>query len=193
MIASLLHLERSDIQLLKLKREYDVHKLIYSLFPGVKRTFLYYDQGGDLRGKNLLLLSKSQPLLPTAGNLQSKHVPEDYLSYPKYAFQVLLNPVIRRGGNSRFIPVTGQEDLASWFIRRAPEWGFCVDVSSLEVTDTGVTQIQKAATTLMYNKALFTGIIEIQDSVLFKESFEFGIGRGKAFGFGLLQIKPLLK
>lgn len=191
MIASLLHLERSDIQVLKLKSEYDVHKLIYSLFPGSKRTFLYYDQGGDLRGKNFLLLSKDQPLLPIAGDLQSKHVPEDHLSYHKYAFQVLLNPVIRRGGNSRFIPVIGQEELAAWFIRRASGWGFSVDASSLEITDTGVTQIQKTANLLVYNKALFTGILTIQDRALFTKSFEIGIGRAKAFGFGLLQIKPL--
>jgi CRISPR system Cascade subunit CasE len=36
-----------------------------------------------------------------------------------------------------------------------------------------------------------TGELEIVDRSLFIKSFQQGIGRGRAFGFGLLQIAPL--
>lgn len=191
MIASQLLLDRPAIQALNLKTEYDLHKLVYSMFPGNRRSFLYYDLGGDIRGKALLLLSAKQPILPKAGELQSKPVPEDFLGYTRYAFQVLLNPVVRKSGKSTFIPVIGREDLVDWFLRRSKDWGFSVDSSRLEISDTGVIRICKQNTTIIYNKACFSGVLEVEDIDRFTDSFEKGIGRGKAFGFGLLQIRPI--
>jgi len=191
MIASMLNFDRSAIKSLELSDDYAVHKLVYSLFPGNKRTFLYCDQGGDFRGRRILLLSQNQPLLPSVGELESKRVSSELLTYSRYIFQIQLNPVVRKSGDKKFIPVVGQDKLREWFLRRQADWGFAADPDRIEISDTGIIVIEKGTQTITYNKALFRGILEVHDKSILAQSFEQGIGRGKAFGFGLLQIKPV--
>ncbi|MPN58153.1 hypothetical protein SDC9_205854 [bioreactor metagenome] len=44
---------------------------------------------------------------------------------------------------------------------------------------------------MVFNECTFTGVLEVVDRKSFIKSFCEGIGRGKAFGFGLLQLLPL--
>jgi len=190
MIASVLSLDRQAIQSLKIKDPYSLHKCIYSLFPSNERRFLFYDQGGDLRFRRILLVSQEQPLVPEIGMIESKFIPQGFFKHQRYAFQVLLNPVEQPQGSRGKMPVVGRDALRDWFARRQERWGFASNSEDLEIFNLGVQTIHKAERTITYNMAEFRGVLEVTDRECFIDSFINGIGRGKAFGFGLLQIRP---
>lgn len=190
MIASVLTLGPRDIRHLDLTDGYTMHKIVYDLFPGSDRTFLYYQYPfAERRGVKILILSEDQPLVPAQGTIESKMVKESFLRYRYYAFKVRLNPVTRLGGKAT--PVTGHDPLISWFLEKQERWGFVADASGLDLSDVGVATIQKGKNRITLNQCTYTGVLEVVDQDRFIEGFENGLGRAKGFGFGLLQLKPL--
>ncbi len=191
MIASLVSINRAAVKKLNLNNPYAIHKLVYSLFPGTKREFLYYEKGGSFDFKNILILSTSQPVLVPHILIESKIVPKSFLQHNYYAFQILLNPVEQLVGEKNKNPVLGKDSLHNWFIDKQKNWGFSADPDSLEIFNQGVTIFEKQMGTVTFNKAEFRGILKVENYEDFIRSFYNGIGRGKAFGFGLLQLKTL--
>jgi CRISPR system Cascade subunit CasE len=179
------------IKFFNLHDDYSIHKLVYSLFPREMREFLYCDLGGDIRGRRILILSEQQPCVPDRGKIESKALPQEFLSHRWYGFKILLNPVERKHGNKSFLPVVGKENLISWFLKRQVDWGFNTDPTHLEIVHTGVQIISKENMKITHNTAEFRGILEVTDRDKFEQAFRKGIGRGKAFGFGLLQLRRL--
>jgi len=53
-------------------------------------------------------------------------------------------------------------------------------------------QFTKKDNKVIQGRALITGVLSVQDRSLFRKSFQQGIGRGRAFGFGMLQIAPII-
>jgi CRISPR system Cascade subunit CasE len=190
MIASILKLNRQDIKALgRNVDEYSYHKLVYTLFPGNERDFLYVDQGGRYGERSILVLSKRHPVEPEIGEVYTKQVPENFLSYNFYAFEVRLNPVKRK--DRAATAVTGREELAKWFLSRQEQWGFEADPDRLEIINTGIQQFRKGDSVITHNAATFRGILKVTEKDSFSHSFTKGLGRGKAFGFGLLQLQPV--
>jgi len=186
-ILSKLLLDWKSLKSLSIKGVYGIHKLIYSLFPGEKRSFLFYDRPECRFGKEILILSEMQPLLPPVGILQSKVIPDSFLENSSYAFQIMLNAV-KRNSEGKLVPIIGKEEAAAWFLSKQNSWGFEVIQDSFEVFETGVQIFEKGETKITQSKASFRGVLRVTDRSVFKQSFEQGIGRGKAFGFGLLQL-----
>jgi CRISPR system Cascade subunit CasE len=191
MIASIVSLDRKAIQSLNIKDPYSLHIFVYSLFPGNQRQFLYYDQGGDVRYRRILLLSQEQPLVPDIGKIESKFIPPNFLEHRIYAFQVMVNPVEQPSGSKRKVPVVSRDALREWFNRRQESWGFVSDSDTLEIVNQGVQVIHREGKEITHNKVEFRGTLMVADRERFRDSFTNGIGRGKAFGFGLLQLRPL--
>lgn len=192
MIISKLFLDVHALKHYRMKDDgYSLHKLIYSLFPGDERDFLYYDYGMDEYGRTILIESHSSPLVPEVGSLESKRVAPEFYSHDRYGFQVLVNPVIKKKENPSLIPVRGDEAVRKWIIDRLESWGFSVDWDSLEIEEKSVLVIHKGENCLVYNRYLLRGSLFVLDRANFIQSCEMGIGRGKAFGFGMLQIRPL--
>ncbi|MBI9094963.1 MAG: type I-E CRISPR-associated protein Cas6/Cse3/CasE [Sphaerochaeta sp.] len=193
MIISKLFLDVHALKHYGLKDDgYSLHVLIYSLFPGNERDFLYYDYGMGNSGRTILIKSHSSPLVPEVGSLESKRVAPEFYSHDRYGFQVLVNPVIKRKGNSSLVPVRGDKAIREWIFDRQESWGFSVDWNSLELEEKSVLVIPKGENRLVFNRYLLRGSLFVLDRANFLESCERGIGRGKAFGFGMLQIRPLL-
>jgi CRISPR system Cascade subunit CasE len=193
MIASLVMLDRQAIQALQIHDSYAMHKFVYNLFPGNNRKFLYYDQGELNNHRKILLISEEQPIIPEQGKIESKYIPESFFHHHKYAFQVLLNPVEQHKGQKSKTPIIQKNALIEWFARKQIFWGFVADPDSIEVFNLGVQVTKKASMDIIHNKAEFRGVLQVVDRNCFIKSFTFGIGRGKAFGFGLLQLRPLNK
>lgn len=193
MIASILTLSPEEFQSLgKYHDDYTIHKLVYSLFPGSQRKFLFLDRYGDFNSRKILMVSQENPQNPAFGRIEIKTIPENFLKAQSYAFEVRLNPVKRANGNKKMIPVTGIPYLTEWFLGKQKNWGFNANPERLEIFDTGIQEIAKDKnTTILHNKATFRGVLQVTESKKFQESFRNGIGRGKAFGFGLLQLQPL--
>jgi len=195
MIASALSLSRADCKALNLKDAYGLHKLVYSLFPeqgGRVRDFLYADKGGDWNCRRILLLSARRPNIPEYGTIESRLIPESFLQWDHYAFEVVVNPTQRNGPSRTTTPIRGADRLHSWFMQKSNSWGFAVDPLSLHIRNMGVVSFgREDGVTQTHGSATFVGRLTVTNQESFVHSFKHGIGRAKGFGFGLLQIVPL--
>lgn len=192
MIASRI-LIRNDICMKNnLINPYDIHKYIYSLFPKedeVIRPFLFNDKGSIKGYKQIDIISKKEPLRPNFGDCISKNIPDQILKYKEYRFSVKTNPIKRK--NKKDIPILGTENLKEWFIKKSSKWGFIVNDSTLETSPVSLMTIKKQDKILIKQSITFSGTLEIINMPIFTRSYCSGIGRGKAFGFGMLEIIPI--
>lgn len=197
MIASALRLNRADCKALEIKDAYSLHKVVYSLFPeqdGQSRDFLYADKGGDWNCRQVLILSERQPETPDFGEIETKEIPESFLQWDNYGFEVIVNPTQRNGPSKKTTPVKGRVNLHKWFLQKTPAWGFHVEPDSLQVSKIGVVSFDRDKNiTQTHGTATFIGKLKVIDRQTFIKSFKQGIGRAKGFGFGLLQIVPIQK
>ncbi|SMG66485.1 CRISPR-associated Cse3 family protein [methanotrophic bacterial endosymbiont of Bathymodiolus sp.] len=202
MIASALHLSRSDVKILKITDVYSLHRMVYSLFedirtPEQKQTgsssgILYADKGGDAQHRKILILANRHPIVPEHGELNSKNIPDNFLQHEQYRFEVVINPCQRNNASRKIVPIKGREAINAWFINKAPEsWGFSVSQQNIVVSNTHVKRFDKKGHQVTLGYATVTGLLQITDKTQFISSFQHGIGRGRAFGCGLLQIVPL--
>jgi CRISPR system Cascade subunit CasE len=202
MIASALHLSRADVKALKINDAYSLHIAIYSLFDDVRSSedkqksipsgILYADKGGDFDGRKILMLSNRQPNIPEHGELSIKKIADSFLDYENYRFEVVMNPTKRENQSRKIIALRKREDIAEWFITKAPQWGFAVSPEHLEVREIEVKRFEKkkGGQTVTQEQAKLIGRLTVTDKEKFVQSFQNGIGRGRAFGCGLLQVVP---
>jgi CRISPR system Cascade subunit CasE len=206
MIAAILRLDRAAVQALRITDPYSLHRVVYSLFPDVRDDaakqsstpsgILFVDKGGDARGRKVLILSDRSPQpekLREWGNLESKPVPAGFLTHTRYRFEVVINPTRRDSASRKLVPVRQQQDIAEWFCQAAARsWGFAADPDSLTVSAADVLHFRgKGQQPVTIARAAVQGILTVTDVDLFQQSFKRGIGRGRAFGCGLLQLVPL--
>lgn len=203
MFISVLRLSRSDIQQIAVGNQnvfdaYTLHKVVYDLFPKETeetRSFLYVDKGGDFQGKQVLLLSKNEPKIPEIGELETRAISDDFLQQEYYGFEVVMNPVRCDSKTGKKIPIRGndKEGLKKWFLEKTEVNGFEVEQDSLMIGDTNILVFLKSGKKVTLGKAVFKGRLKVVDREKFVKTFENGLGKGKAFGFGLFQIIPLTK
>lgn len=152
--------------------------------------------GADESGRKIMLLSSRPPAVNVPGGygqVLSKTLPAHFLSFRKYRFSVIVNPVIRNGQSRKHEPVKGREAIAEWFLQRAQSsWGFTVEQESLEIGSVDVLRFkEKNAQKVTLAQVPVTGVLTVSDAELFKKSVSCGIGKGRAFGCGLLKIVPI--
>jgi CRISPR system Cascade subunit CasE len=199
MIASVLTLSFFDCKIHRITDPYRIHRTVYSLFPKTDeggRDFLFADKGAgsdEPRSltRRILILSKRPPLQPKYGRIESKEIPGSFLSWDHYGFELRLNPVKREKGGGKLVPIRGRENLLEWLCAKSESWGFTTNRERLQIQSSGVQSFGKQNDQVIQNTATFIGTLQVTDRPLFIKSFEEGIGRGKGFGFGLLEITPL--
>lgn len=207
LIASILQLSRADVRALKITDAYSLHRTVYSLYPDIRDAsektasqpsgILFADQGGDFRHRKILLLANRLPaehLEGGHGKVESRPIPDAFLSHQKYRFKVIINPTRRESSSRKLIPVKGREAIAQWFLERAPaSWGFEASSEHLQIDKVQVLKFKdKAQRQITLAQAHIQGLLRVIDHERFTHSFTQGIGRGRAFGCGLLQIQPLV-
>lgn len=190
MFLSEIQLNLSDMRRERISDDYSVHRFIYSLFPvrNTSRRILYADLGAVPGGRTLLVLSDEEP---QSGSVQARMriVSDDFLSFPDYRFQVSMNPVRKDPETGSRRPVL--DHLDDWFCSRAPKWGFEVNRTYLEVFVRPARTFLKNGAPATFHHVDFSGRLHVADPALFRSSFAAGLGHGKAFGFGLLQLSPV--
>ncbi len=204
MIAGVLRLSRADIKALKITDAYSLHRVVYDLFEDVRSEeekraskasgILYADKGGDFSHRQILFLANRMPQQPQHGELGKLiPIPDDFLQHERYRFVVTVNPTKREKASKRLVPIRGREAVAEWFMAKAPDaWGFSVDSSSLQVLKLTVREFDKQGHAVTQGQASLQGVLTVTDRSRFITSFQQGIGRGRAFGCGLLQIVPMV-
>ncbi len=206
MIASVLYLDRKSVRALRVTDAYSLHRVVYSLYEDVRTAqqkqageasgILYADQGGDIRGRKILMLANRKPrdtVDGQYGDVLSKSVPDDFLSHERYQFKVIVNPTRRNNASRKLEAVRGRDNIARWFAERAVNsWGFEVPSRYLQVDKIDVLKFKdKHRRDVTIGQAHVRGRLRVTDRDQFNKSFTRGIGRGRAYGCGLLQIVPL--
>jgi len=201
--ASVLRLKREDVNALKIQDAYGLHKVVYGLFADIRSEaekqgsapsgIVYADKGGDFNTRLILMLSNRKPhQTPQFGKVQTTPIQSRFLAHERYAFEVTVNPGKRDNQTGKIVPIRGREAIAQWFMERAPEsWGFRVNLDNLQTDKISVQVFEKSGKTITHGSATLKGELAVIDRDRFRQSFIQGIGRGRAFGFGLLQIVPL--
>ncbi|GLR62599.1 type I-E CRISPR-associated protein Cas6/Cse3/CasE [Marinospirillum insulare] len=208
LIASVLHLDRQAIKALKITSPYSLHRVVYSLFEDVRSEqekqaskssgLLYADQGGDYKSRKILLLSNRPPQEKVDGQygeVQSKAISDSFLNHANYRFKVIVNPTKRDSASKKLLAVRGREAVHDWFAERAKtSWGFDVSPAQLQVDSINVLQFKdKNQRDITMAQASVQGTLQVTNQQQFINSFSQGVGRGRAFGCGLLQLVPLIE
>ena len=208
LIASVLKLDRRAIKALRITDPYSLHRVVYSLFPDIRdeeakaqarsRGLLYADQGGDFTGRQILILSDRQPaddIDGQFGEVRSKSIPERFLDHGNYRFKVVVNPTCRDHASRKLIPIKGREEIAKWFYQRAEKsWGFTPSEVHLDVSRVDVLKFtDKHQNPITLAQAHIQGLLTVTDRSRFQHCFKHGVGRGRAFGCGLMQLVPVLE
>lgn len=201
--ASVLRLSRSDTKILNIKDAYSLHKVVYGLFEDIRTDaqkqasvpsgISYVDKGGDFNSRQILMVSNRKPhQSPQFGLVETKSISAAFLAHGHYGFEITINPSKRDKDTKKITAIRGNENVASWFKAHAESsWGFGVNPNTLQVLQVGVQTFEKEGKTVTHGSASIKGELTVIDQDRFKQSFIQGIGRGRAFGFGLLQIIPL--
>ena len=184
MFASRYRLSPHDAKALRISDTYSLHRVVYGLFDDVRggdrekgSGILFADMGGDKYGRHLLILSDRQPREP---------------EYGAYRFEIVINPVKRDSRSKKRMPLRSREEVARWFLEKASAWGFEVQESSFQVAEINADVFWKGEQKVTLGKARVTGTLTVVDKERFTQSVCRGIGHGKAFGCGLLQVAPIV-
>lgn len=203
MFASYLRLTPQDMLRLRIKDAYGVHRVVYSLFdpkpgtgdgsetPSPSSGILFADKGLKKGQREILIVSDRAPRPADHGELEHHEIPARLLNFPAYRFEITLNPVKRERASGKIVPMRSREEVKTWFAGKAPGWGFAAAEEHLEVAALGVIQFEKKGQNVTLGQATLTGFLQVRDRDAFARSFAQGIGRGRAFGCGLLQIAPI--
>ena len=125
----------------------------------------------------------------------------------KLRYRLVVNPTKRLSKNSRErdgklvserwigkrIPVPA-EQLFDWLDHRAENAGFSIDREST-IVQPGYMYVKKPDNNngQRLRSVRYDGILTVTDPVRFHETIISGIGPGKAFGFGLLSVSPVIQ
>lgn len=159
-----------------------------------------------LHGKRYLLLVSEEA--PDLKRLEKYGVPDSagtknydpFLSRIQagsmYRFKVTLNPVISEsmgaGKRGRVFPLIAADRQIEFFEKRAEQNGFRLLPGECEITERDFVKIRKGGKKLVeLSRATYEGKLEVIDPASFRAALTEGIGKKKAYGFGLMTIIPV--
>ena len=124
----------------------------------------------------------------------------------EWAFRLAANPVKRgKGTGNKAWPHVTPAQQSAWLRERARQWGFeIIPVDGQDIEEApNVTKRQDLSFArrgsdgkigkITLRKAQFDGALRITDVELFRKALINGMGRGKAYGMGLLTLAPLAR
>lgn len=111
-------------------------------------------------------------------------------------FRLVLNPVISKsrgsGNRSRVMPHVTSQHQIKYFLDRTIKNGFRVREEDVNIVERGYVTFKKTqGRPIKLVKAVYEGILTIEDTELFRNVLTDGIGKKKAYGFGLLTVIPV--
>ena len=154
----------------------------------------------------LIVVSQNNPKLSLlerygiAGTAQTKNY-EKFLDSisdgDKVSFRVALNPVIsesqENGKRGRVKSCYDEESQINYLTDRAISNGFNIEMNSLMITERGFSILKKQEIgQIRLIKVVFEGILTVENSNLFRKVLVNGLGKHKAYGFGLMTVIPLV-
>lgn len=155
--------------------------------------FLFHLEDSKL-GQGVVLLIQS-PLKPIeSGSIKIMKGPDE-LTYKnitdgmKVKFILSANPIKMKSSDRNRVPHIGEKNLIKWLNGKIK--GFVKLDDDIIITPGHPIYFRKGNTAGKINPVTFEGKMEITDVAAFKQAAFTGIGPAKAFGCGLLLVKPV--
>ena len=193
-----IRLHPAEVASFKLFDAYTRYQMLAEAFPDTNRNprpFLTrVDRYGD--NYNVLILSPQPPEPQPWGHWVTKPVAENFFQYERYRFALRANPTKVRivrdtEGNRRKHCRTGIVDSAQlrrWITRKLRQAGS----EPLEVFwGPAIRETFWRKRTINLIRVDFYGVLRVVDRPRFVAAAANGLGRAKAFGFGMLLLAPL--
>ncbi len=190
-------LKPAAVARLRIRDRYALHRMVLDLYPCREtdgkeesvRDVQWADRGEHLAGREVLLLSNRPPLaedLPDGVRVMVKKLPDSFLEHETYRIRMDVNPSRIVDGRRRAVP---RSELENWLHDKAKRSGFAF--THLQIGRYGTTRFTKEGRRVTFAELRVDGIVRVLDADLFKQTVANGFGRGKAFGYGLMQIIPI--
>lgn len=91
--------------------------------------------------------------------------------------------------NGKRVPLRGDSERLDWLARKATQHGFRVLDVRVEEDKASRRGRQERGPTFAGSR--FDGLLEVSNAELFRVALETGVGPAKAYGFGLLSVRPV--
>jgi CRISPR system Cascade subunit CasE len=138
-------------------------------------------------------------------DLQGKRLPERVEAGRRIGFEIRLSPTIRAEGREQDVwvyqakrpipgdgelmerPVTREEVYQDWFAKRLTG---AAELETVRMTAFRQSSMLRSGKRFTAPETVLQGTLRVTDPEAFRTLYEGGIGRGKAYGFGLLLLRP---
>ena len=113
-----------------------------------------------------------------------------------YKFRVTLNPVksLARGEErrGRVVPQITSEQMMNYFTSRAESLGFEILPNNCQIVESGWKPLEKKGQKMLFlRSATYEGELRVINKKVFCDTLVKGVGKKKAYGFGLLTVIPV--
>lgn len=113
-----------------------------------------------------------------------------------YRFRAVLNPVysefVQGAHRGRVFPEVTAEQQLAYLERKAAKNGFELVPDQYRITERRYVLLKKAGQRPVHLcQAAYEGILRVTDADVFRDALCHGIGRKKAYGFGMLTVIPV--
>lgn len=169
------------------KNPYEMHRTLERIFAGTPGRILWRLDGDELtiRAESFWYPPHIVAQFPEGYTESFCAVADDSISSGTYSFRLLANPVCQKSKTRQVCNLTGSINQVLWLARKGAENGFllhdCRTLRSYSYMSDNPKNITIVATE-------FRGMLEVTDAEKFERCLIRGIGRGKAFGLGLLKL-----
>lgn len=180
-----------------------IHGIVERSFHGERKRNLW--RVDFLSGeKYLLILSEEKPDLVSAIDqigVEGSGITKDYAPLlnrieagSKWNFRLSANPtrsvLLVKGERGIVKPHVSEKFQRQWLINKSSKCGFSVLENELFIISRKKWHFWKSRgqKPVILNQVIYEGFLTITDTELFREAMIKGIGRGKAYGMGLLTI-----
>ena len=179
-----------------------LHGMIEACFPGERERNLW--RLDSLNGQTyLLMLSATKPdFTPLAAQIGQNGALGEIRDYQPlqdkilpgsvWRFRLVANPVKsvpqpgERRGKVTAIPIAAHQ--RDWLLRQAERNGFLLNPDQFESVRSEWHIFRNKGRTVSVLGVTFEGVLTVTDADAFKAALLQGIGRGKAYGMGLLTV-----
>ncbi|ELO4848213.1 type I-E CRISPR-associated protein Cas6/Cse3/CasE [Escherichia coli] len=199
----------SPAQLLHLvdRGEYVMHQWLWDLFPGGKeRQFLYRRE--ELQGAfRFFVLSQERPAESETFTIECRSFVPELRTGQQLCFNLRANPTICKAGKRQDLlmeakrQVRGlaegsdvwlhqQQAALDWLAAQGERSGFTLLDTSVDAYRQQQLRRENSRQLIQFSSVDYTGMLTVTDPGLFLQRLSQGYGKSRAFGCGLMLIKP---
>ena len=110
-------------------------------------------------------------------------------------FRVALNPVVAVpagiGQRGRIMPHITAEHQTDYLRKRAKKYGFLLQEGNFDIKEREFAVWRKGKEKIRLSRVVYEGLLIIKDVELFRMLLTEGMGKKKAYGFGMMTVIPL--